>query len=429
MRRRLAEAAELLRTNAPFRRYALARLSSTVGTTVAPLGLSFSVLQLGGGPGELSVVLMANLLVFLALTPVAGVIADRVPRLMVIVGCQVASAVIQGVAAALVMTGTATPALLAGTAVLTGAAGACIQPASKGLLPQLVESRAMVNANALLQIASNMIAVVGPVLAGLVIAASGPGVILAWDGVSFVVSAAVFLTLRLPSSPRPQQRQRFLADLTEGWGAFASRRWLWIITGLGTLTSGCWAACIEVLGPVYATQQMNGAVSWGIVSAALGVGLAVGSVAALLLRPVRVGLVVCVAAVPPGALLAAMAAAAPLALIAVAAVATGAAGTMKLITWSSFLQAGVIPEAQLSRVLALNAMMGALLVPVAYAMVGPVAEAVGVRPVLWACAILVIGGAVAAACVGEVRRLTAAEGEVRAERSSSAALTDGGEAI
>ncbi|MGI5284890.1 hypothetical protein ACQEVF_16335 [Nonomuraea polychroma] len=135
------------------------------------------------------------------------------------------------------LTGTASIWSLAGLEMFNGAAGAFFQPAVNGLMPQLVPPGPMlVPANALLQIANNAVAIIGSGLAGLVIAVSCPGVVLAWDGVTFLLSAAVFLTLRLPPAAR-QERRHFLADLVEGWSAFAGRRWLWVLTVLSMVTS------------------------------------------------------------------------------------------------------------------------------------------------------------------------------------------------
>ncbi|MEV0827982.1 MFS transporter [Nonomuraea rubra] len=181
------------------------------------------------------------------------VLADRLPRLSIIVACQLICGIAQLIAAGLILTGSATVWALAGLTMVAGAAGAFFQPAAKGLIVQLVPAGPMlVQANALLQIAFNAVAIIGPGLAGLVIAASSPGVILAWDAASFLVSAAVFATLPLPSATRPGRRW-VLADLVEGWEALAGRRWLWALTGLSMLTSACWAAGMSVLGPIYAT--------------------------------------------------------------------------------------------------------------------------------------------------------------------------------
>ncbi|MFB4267244.1 hypothetical protein [Nonomuraea sp. GTA35] len=104
--------------------------------------------------------------------------------------CQLVCGAAQLGAAVLVLSGRATVWALAGLAVVAGAAGAFFQPAAKGLVVQLVPAGPMlVQANALLQICFNVVAIAGPGLAGLVIAASSPGVILAWDALTFLVSA------------------------------------------------------------------------------------------------------------------------------------------------------------------------------------------------------------------------------------------------
>ncbi|MEV4581495.1 MFS transporter [Nonomuraea jabiensis] len=307
----------------------------------------------------------------------------------------------------MVLTGTATVGALAGLTMVAGATGAFFQPAAKGLLPQLVPPGPMlVQANALLQICFNAVAILGPGLAGLVIAASSPGLILAWDGISFAVSAALFLTLRLSPDGRPERRRHFLTDLAEGWTAFVGRQWLWALTGLSMVTSSCWAAGVSVLGPLYATQHLGGAAGWGLVNSAIGVGLACGSITALLFPPVRVGLVLCAGAIPEALLLAGMAADACLPVLAVAGALTGAAGTLNLIVWTSFLQE-TVPEEQLSRIVAANATIGSLLVPVAYAVTGPLADVVGVWAVLAGCAGVVVAGAVGVFCLRVVRCLRA----------------------
>ncbi|AQZ63032.1 hypothetical protein BKM31_17585 [[Actinomadura] parvosata subsp. kistnae] len=397
-------AVELLRTNRDYRRYALARLSSTIGTTVAPLGLAFAMIEAGGGAAALGLVLMGGLLVFIAVTPAAGVLADRLPRLSIIVACQIICGVCQLVAGVLVLRGAAAVWSLVALQMVAGAAGAFFQPAVKGLVPQLVPPGPMLShANALLQIANNAVAILGPGLAGLVIALSSPGIILAWDGATFLASAALFLTLRLPSSPR-RERRRFLADLAEGWSAFRSRRWLWVLTVVSALTSACWAAGVSVLGPVYATRYLDGAVSWGLVTSAIGIGLACGSITSLLFPPTHVGRLMCLTPIPVALLLIGMATGAPLLALASAGALTGAGGTLQLIAWTSYLQEA-IPTEQLSRIVATNALIATLLVPVAYAVAGPAAELVGVRAVLGGCAVIVLGGAVIAACSRDVRQL------------------------
>jgi MFS family permease len=393
----------LLGGNPRYRRYFVARFSSVTGSTVAPLALAFAVLNAGGGATALGVVLVTGPVIYMVLSPVAGVLADRLPRIAIIIASQMVSGLSQAVSAVLVLTGAAEVWELALLALLSGAAGAFFQPAVQGLVPQIVAGSVLVEANALLQLANNSVAIIGPAVAGTVIAVAGPGWVLLWDALTFAISAILFATLRVPAGRR--ERPRLWTDLRDGWSAFASRGWLLVLTIQLAITSGAWAAGISVLGPVYAKQYLDGPVAWGLVGSATGIGLAIGSVASLLLRPTRVGLIMCGAVVPEALLLAGMAAGMPLPMIATAAVATGAAGTFQLISWNSFLQRW-IPDQEFSRVIATSSTIATVLVPVAYAAVGPLTAAVGVRPVLWGCTVICLAAAIASVSVADVRQLS-----------------------
>lgn len=126
------------------------------------------------------------------------------------------------------------------------------------------------------------------------IAFVSPGWVLGWDGVTYLLSGAGFLMVRIPAATNRSERHGFAKELIEGLPAFASRRWLWLLTGLQALTSACWGAGFTVLGPIVAVRHLEGgAISFGIIGSALGIGLVIGSTAALILAPTRVGLLLC----------------------------------------------------------------------------------------------------------------------------------------
>ena len=76
----------------------------------------------------------------------------------------------------------------------------------------------------------------------------GAGWTIAGDAVTFAVSAVCLMRLRLPTRV-PAQAGTFLADLREGWAAFASRRWVWAVVGYFGMSNIVWSAWL-VLGPV-----------------------------------------------------------------------------------------------------------------------------------------------------------------------------------
>ncbi|MEU8118869.1 MFS transporter [Spirillospora sp. NPDC049024] len=400
------DAARLL-ADRRFRRWFIGRWVSVTGSTVAPVALAWAILHLGGGAGGIAVVLLGAPTVVLLLSPPAGVTADRFPRIPVMVVCQIASGMAQALSAAAILTGTANLPSLAALALLGGASGAFFTPASQAVLPTLVAKRNLTTANALHQITNNTVMIVGPSVAGAVIATCGPGWILAWDAGTFFLSAALLAGVRIPAARQAGPRQPLGRDLAEGWSAFRSRRWMWVLALLSAITGMAWVTAVNVVGPVYAGSALGGPVAWGIVQSAIGVGFILGSVTSLLTRPSRVGLVVVGGYLPDVVFLAAMASEAPLAVVAAAAAGAGAAATLQMITYQSHLQA-VVPDDQLSRVLSTIGMIGAIGLPIAYGIAGPATTAFGIRTVQWACVTTVIIAVASAFSLQEIRRLRGA---------------------
>jgi MFS family permease len=185
----------ILRDNPGFRALWAARAVSFVGD-----GISTTVLVLlaaeRGGPGGVGLLLLANALPRCT-GPLAGMLADRVEARRLLVGCDLASAL---VTAAIAIAVPPLPVLLA--LVATAGLLATIRgPAGRSIVPDLVAERDRAPANALLGLAFTAQLAVGPALGGLL--AAGPGgtqAALAVDAGTFIASA--LLLTRLPRLPR-----------------------------------------------------------------------------------------------------------------------------------------------------------------------------------------------------------------------------------
>jgi hypothetical protein len=211
--------------------------------------------------------------------------------------------------------------------------------------------------------------------------------------------------MQVPALDRPSGR-RVLDDLREGWSEFWSRRWLWIMVGQGSAGVLCWLVGFQLLGPVYAAEQLGGAAAWGLIASGFAAGLAGGSVVAMLWRPRLIGPVVCAGIGSMALPLAAMAGGAPWPWVAVAAAVTGVGLDVSIVSWSTLLQQQVAAD-RLSRVSSVNALGQILFAPVGYAAAGPVSEAVGVASTLAACAALITLAALVPLAAPEVRWLAA----------------------
>lgn len=235
-------------------------------------------------------------------------------------------------------------------------------------------------------------------LAGVVVAATGPGVAFAADAASFAVSTASLAAIRSPALavPAPPGR-RLVGDLRHGWTAVRERQWLRTYAAHVALLNGIAVSPFFVLGPLVADRHLGGAPAW----AAIAIGYALGSLLAAGLtlrwsptRPIAAAVASSFALAP---LLALLAGPAPLWLLVPAALAAGAQGTV-YNTFASTAQQANIPSCLLSRT---NSMvtLGALIAAAAgMALAGVAADTFGIAPVLYlAAAWVVVSGAAALA--------------------------------
>lgn len=381
----------------PFRWLLAARTTAIVGNAVAPIALAFAVLDLTGSAADLGIVVAARSLANVGMLLFGGVIADRLPRNVVLVGASLAAAATQGLVATLVLTGTAAVWSLALLGVVNGAVAAVSLPAAAALVPDTVPDALLRPANAWLRLGLNAGGILGASAGAAAIALIGPGWGLAIDAAAFAVAAALFSRLRLAPAPPPSAPGvSVLADLRHGWREFSSRRWIWIVVLQFAVLNAAFTGATTVLGPLVADETF-GRGGWGLVIAAQTGGFALGALLALRWRPRR-ALGIGVAAMASAALPVATLALAPTLPALIAAFALGGfAIELFAIAWDQSLQAHV-PREALSRVYSYDMVGSFIAVPLGEVVVGPLAHASGTVPVLLGCAaVIVLATALAAA--------------------------------
>ncbi len=376
---------------------------SALGDRLVPVALAFAVLDLTGSVTDLGLVAAAQTAPLVIFVLLGGVWADRLPRQRVMLGSDVVRGLAQGISALLLLSGTAHIWQLAALQAVYGTAEAFFGPASTAVVPQTVGPSQLQRANALLSLSANVAAVLGPALAGVIVASIGSGWGLAIDAVTFAVSAAFLAAMRIaPAVPVP--RASTLAELRAGLRSFRSRTWLWITVLFSALFLGFVFAPLLVLGPEVARTSLGGAGAWAAISTALGLGSLAGGVVGLRLcpsYPLRVSFIAFLIGGP--ALFLLLAAHAPLPSIVLAALIVGGAITFFTTLWYTALQRE-IPAAELSRVSSWDYLGSLALLPLGQALSGPVAEAIGVSTTLYVSAALFTLLVVAVLSVPAIRR-------------------------
>jgi MFS family permease len=395
---------QVLRDEPQFRLLFLGQALSVVGDRITMVALPFAVLSIGGGATQIGIVAAAQFLPFALLSLAAGVLADRLERKRILIASDAARLAVQVTAGLLLVTGTAEVWHLAALAALYGAADAFFAPAMTGLMPlTIAEPHNLQPANAMRGLTFSFGSVLGPVVAGLLIAALGAGGAILFDAATFAVSIACLLLL----SPRTVERgapERFLTDLHGGWREVRARSWILAFLGAMIAYHVIVLPSVFVLGPVLADSEMDGATSWAVIVFAFGVGSIVGDVLLLRWRP-RFALRAAALALAVGSMQAVIfGSGLPVAAIAgiefVAAIGVSCFFTL----WETSLQEHV-PEHALSRVSSYDYLASAGMMPVGALLAGPVSAAAGIHETLAAMSAIGVAAALACLAVPAVRGL------------------------
>ncbi|HEY8547614.1 MAG TPA: MFS transporter, partial [Acidimicrobiales bacterium] len=295
--------------------------------------------------------------------------------------------------------------LLAG---VLGAGQAFGAPAMNTVVPSIVPPERHQPVNAMASIAAAIGESLGPAIGGLLVATVGAGWAIAFDGGTYLFSAWCIAGLRMTHEQRASTTG-FLAELREGWDAFRSRTWIWVVVVQFAALHLLVLPAFLVIGAVVADDQLGGSRSWGLAMGAMGVGMVIGGLVMIRYRPQRLLLVGVVALTSLAVPLAALALTAPLPVVLAATLVSGVSMPMFETAWLTSLQHHVEPEA-LSRVSAYDWFGSVATLPVGYAIIGPLSSVLGDGGALWlAAAVWVVASAVVVA-VPAVRHLRVGPG-------------------
>jgi len=272
-----------------FRLFLLGQVVSVTGTWMQQVALSWLVYRLTHSAFLLGLVGFSGQIPSLFLAPVAGVWADRWDRRRLVIATQ-ALAMVQALAlAALVLAGSVAVWHLVALSLFLGIVNAFDVPARQSFLVQMVGGRDdLPNAIALNSSAFNAARLVGPAIAGVLIARVGEGTVFLVNGVSYAAVLVALFAIRVaprPAAGRPSSSPwRNLREGVAYAAGFSSIRALLLLVGL----VGIAGVPYRVLMPVFATDVLHGdAHTLGFLMGAIGVGALTGALFLAARRGVR----------------------------------------------------------------------------------------------------------------------------------------------
>jgi MFS family permease len=388
----------------PFALLWLGQTISTLGDGAYLTALAWQVLILTGSGAAMGVVLIATAVPRVLFLLLGGVIADRLPRRLVVLWADAGRAVAVGAIALLSYSNTLQFWHLIALGLLFGLSQAFFLPAYQSIAPQVVEVEALPSANALNGLTREIGMLVGPALGAILVARYSTASAFAFDALSFVVSALCLLAVRVPIDPllaregrdeatAPRRGVRgVLADIREGIGYVTTSSWLWVTIALASLGNVLRAPYAVTL-PLHVRDFYHSSVGlYGAIFSAFAVGSILATLVVGQLRRVHHrGIAAYSALIASSLAMMAFALPVPHGLVPAVALTAGTLdgagiGVFEII-WVTTLQE-MVPSEKLGRVTSVDFVGSFLFQPLGLAAIGFLTDAVATPWIFLACGAL-----------------------------------------
>ena len=358
---------------------------SAIGDQIFPIAVALKVAHAGGTAGDLGLVLLGRAAAMVLFLLAGGVWADRVSRTKVMITADVLRAVaVLGLA---VTPGDVPLGVLVAMTFLVGGGEAFFRPAYGAIVPSVVPSERLDQANAFTSVSLRTSAILGPALGGFVVAVAGPGWALGIDALTFAASTLTLLRIAEPPLPDRGFRQSALRDALDGVAEVRARPWVGAVLAMATVHLMLSIAPMMVLTPFIARERLGGDGAYGTLLVLFAVGGLAGTVIGGRWTPRRPGLWGLLGLLPHVGVLLTLAYSDSLLLNAAWWFVAGVGLEPFAIWWASALQRDV-PAELLARVISLDWLASLGLMPVGLALAGPAADAFGREAVLVAGAVV-----------------------------------------
>ena len=386
-----------------FRNLVTGATVSAFGNSMTPVALAFAVLRLGGSATDLGLVVAAFAAAEVLTIMYGGVLGDRLPRQLLMQGSAAATAVTQGICAAVLIAGHGRIWLLTLIGVINGCFGALSQPASAAMTRLTVTPAQLTDAVVVRRLGQQVASLTGYAAGGLVVAGFGPGWAIGVDAATYAFAAVCFARIR---SVRPVPRTgggTLLGEMREGAREVFRHTWLWLLIAQALTYHLFYGGVQGVLGPIVVSERWDEA-AWGWALAALMGGFVLGGLIAIRWRPTHL--------LRAGVLLLALTAMFPLAMattghlwvLLAGAALHGVGLELFSVSWDLAIQQNV-DEDKLARVYSFDAVGSFVCRPIGLAITGPVAAVTGNTAWLLVVAAVMAGSSVLSLAAPSVRAL------------------------
>jgi len=247
-------------------------LISNVGTWMQNITVPYVLYEMTGRASLVGLAAFMQFTPVVFVGPLGGSLADRYPRRSLLIGTQLALAVVAAALWAVWIADVATPALLIALVAVTGLVAGLNIPAWQAFVSELVPREELLGAVTLNSAQFNLSRAIGPAIGGIVLASLGAGWAFLLNAVSFSAVIAALLLVRVPALPRAESTDRVMRQFAEGLRYVRSQPALGACVVIVSAVAGLGMPVLQ-LASVFASDVFDiGADGYGLLTGALGVG-------------------------------------------------------------------------------------------------------------------------------------------------------------
>jgi DHA3 family tetracycline resistance protein-like MFS transporter len=367
---------------------------SLVGDGIYFVAIAWQAYSLSNTPTALSVVGVAWTLPTVIFLLVGGAISDRYERRRVLLLANLAEAVAVGLIGGLAVAGDLRLWMLLVLVAVYGTGEAFFNPAFDAIVPTLVAAEEFTSASALDQFVRPLaLQMVGPAIGGVLVGVLGPGAAFLADAGTFLISVGTLLMMRrVPGPPATRSIRGAVGDVLDGFRFVRANPWLWATLAAASVSLLAFYGPFQVLLPYLVKNELHaGGGAFGAIRAAGGVG-AIVTAASLAQRglPRRAVTVMFIAWSLETLLLIGYALTTGVWSFAVISLMGGGLAALGNVIWGALMNT-LVPTELRGRVSSFDWLVSVGLIPVSFAVTGPIAAAAGTQTTL-----------IAAGCLGAV---------------------------
>jgi MFS family permease len=367
---------------------------SLMGDGIFLVAMAWQVYALSNAPTALALVGIAMTVPTIMFLLLGGVVSDRLDRRRVMLAADSTRGLAVAVMAVLSMTGLLELWHVVALVAVYGAGAAFFGPAFDAIVPDVLPASELAQANSLDQFVRPVaLRLAGPALGGALIDAVGVGAAFAFDAASFAISAIALMTMASRAPRRAAEAGSVGADIRTGFAYVRRHVWLWATFATAAVAYLLFMGPAEVLLPYLVKNDIGGSASdLGLVFAAGGIG-SIGCAVVIGQRglPKRDITFMYLAWTAATVAVAGYGLATAVWQLMLASLAFNALETAGTIVWATAKQRHV-PAALLGRVSSLDWLISIGLLPVSFALTGPVSGAIGAQTTLVVAG--VVGGVI-----------------------------------